>query len=75
MKEFFMKLFSGADNATVDLGRILWAKMSFVYCGASVYAIHAGQAFSPEMWGLGAGAVLASGGAGLALKAKTEPSG
>lgn len=75
MKEFFTKLFSGADNATVDLGRILWAKMSFVYCGASVYAIAQGQAFSPEMWGIGAGTVLAAGGAGLALKAKTEPSG
>lgn len=75
MKEFFTKLFSGADNTTVDLGRILWAKMSLVYCGATIYAIAEGQPFAPELWGLGAGAVLAAGGAGLAFKAKTEPSG
>ena len=75
MGEFFTKLFSGADNKTVDLGRILWAKMSLVYCGATIYAIAQGHNFSPEMWGVGAGAVLAAGGAGIAFKAKTEPSG
>lgn len=75
MKEFLTKLFSGADNKTVDLGRILWAKMSFVFCGVTVYSIYQGQLFSPETWGLGAGALLAAGGAGLGFKAKTEPSG
>jgi len=65
--------FTGKDNNTIDLGRVLWAKMSLVFCGASIYAIYNGQAFDPSMWGVGAGAVLAAGGAGIAAKAKTEP--
>jgi len=73
MKQFFTQLFTGKDNSTIDLGRILWAKMCLVYCGATIYAIYKGQVISYEMWGVGAGALLAAGAGGLALKAKTEP--
>lgn len=65
--------FTGKDNNTIDLGRVLWAKMSLVFCGASLYAIYNGQEFDASLFGIGAGAVLAAGGAGLAVKAKTEP--
>ena len=68
-----LTIFSGKDNKSLDLGRILWAKMAVFFCGATIYAIYQGQEFDPSLWGIGAGAVLAAGGAGLAAKAKTEP--
>ena len=73
MMDMLRKSFTGKDNETLDIGRVLWAKMSLVFCGASIYAIYSGQAFDPSMWGVGAGALLAAGGAGIAAKAKTEP--
>lgn len=69
----FTQMFSGKDNKTIDLGRVLWAKLVLVFAGATIYAIIEGQTFDPALWGVGAGAVLAAGGAGIAAKAKTEP--
>ena len=66
-------MFTGIDNETIDLGRIIWAKISLVYCAISAYhAVHTGQ-FDPQAWAIGAGAIMAGGGGSLALKAKTEP--
>ena len=66
-------LFTGVDNITWDLGRILWAKISVVYCALTAYhVIHTGT-MNPQDWAIGASAILAGGGGGLALKAKTEP--
>lgn len=67
------QLFTGKDNKTLDLGRILWAKMSFVYCGLSIYYIYKSGTFSAQDWAIGAGVLLAGGGGALGLKAATEP--
>jgi hypothetical protein len=74
MTDFIKKLFTGADNATWDLGRLLWAKTSVVYCVISGYQVYHAGAFDPQQWAIGAGAILAAGGGSLALKSKTEPS-
>lgn len=68
-----MALFTGKDNQTLDLGRVLWAKMSVVYCAATFYALYKGHPIDYSMWATGAGLILAGGGGALALKAKTEP--
>lgn len=71
--EILRKLFTGADNATWDLGRVLWAKISVVYCALTSYhAVMSGQ-LDPQAWAIGAGAILAGGGGALGLKQKTEP--
>lgn len=75
IKRALLQLFSCKDNETLDLGRILWAFVTSVFCGCSVYSIYMGQAFDPAVWGVGAGAVLASGGGALAMKKSTEPEG
>ena len=73
MKEIFRKLFTAADNTTWDIGRILWAKISVVYCALTSYhAIKNGQ-LDPQAWAIGASAILAGGGGALGLKQKTEP--
>ena len=66
-------MFTGKDNATIDLGRVLWAKMCVVY-GISTFVFQwQGHALQFELWAAGAAALLAGGGGALALKAKTEP--
>ena len=67
--------FTGKDNQTIDVGRILWALGVLVFLYLSVYDIIRGSKFDAQMWGIGFGAVLAAGGAAIALKAKTEPEG
>ncbi len=67
------QLFTGRDNSTWDLGRVLWAKMATAYVGLSAWhVLHAGG-FDPVAWGAGAAAVLAAGGAAIGLKAHAEP--
>lgn len=68
-------LFTGKDNATLDLGRVMWAATSAQYLFLSGWHAIAHAAFDPIAWGTGAAAVLAAGGAALGLKAHTEPGG
>lgn len=73
MMKFLRHAFTGADNQTWDIGRILWAKMCFVYCFVSGWHTYHTGIFDPQSWAIGAGTILAAGGGSLALKAKTEP--
>lgn len=66
-------LFTGRDNKTWDLGRIMWAMGTAVYCGISVYSLYQGIAIDPLNWATGFGAILAGGGAALRLKQSDEP--
>jgi hypothetical protein len=73
LKELIFQTFTGRDNKTLDLGRILRAKGVLIFFGLSIYDIYRGSAFDASTWGIGLGAVLAAGGAALAMKAGTEP--
>lgn len=66
-------MFTGIDNETLDLGRIIWAKVSLVYCAVSAFHAYKTGQFDPQQWAIGAGAIMTAGGGSLALKAKTEP--
>jgi hypothetical protein len=72
MKKIFHQLFSGKDNLTLDLGRILWAMMAVTYM--AVTFARSNSPFDYVVWATGAGIILAGGGGALALKAHTEPS-
>jgi hypothetical protein len=71
MKKIFHQLFSGKDNLTLDLGRILWAMMAIAYM--TVTFVRSDGPFDYAVWATGAGIILAGGGGALALKAHTEP--
>jgi hypothetical protein len=74
MKTVVRKLFSGKDNRTPDLGRVLWALSLVSFISLTFYSLTTGHyTFDPVTWGAGCAALLASGGAGLAMKAGTEP--
>ena len=73
MTTLIKNLFTGVDNQTFDLGRLLWAKMALVYSGITIYHVYKTGVFDYQNWAIGAGAILAAGGGSLALKAATEP--
>jgi hypothetical protein len=73
LKDMLRNTFTGKDNQTLDLGRLLWAKGVFVYFGLTVYDLYNNGKFDAMDWATGLGIVLAAGGAALAMKAKTEP--
>ena len=74
MIKLLKNTFTGKDNETLDIGRILWAVSVVAFIGIGAGAVFVqNQVFDPAQWGLGAGAVLAGGGGAIGMKAKTEP--
>lgn len=60
-----------SDNLTYDLGRIIWGIGSLVFFAISLIAVWTHNwAFNPITWGTGFGAVLAGGGACIAIKSR-----
>ena len=74
MKTAIKHLFTGVDNRTLDLGRVVWALMAVSYILLTVYhLIKSSGQFDAMAWGSGAAAILACGGGALAIKSHTEP--
>ena len=68
--------FTTRDGGSWDAGKIAWAFGIFAFLGLESWnVVVAKNAFDMQAFGIGFGAVLAAGGAALALKAKTEPGG
>jgi hypothetical protein len=72
-KHHTFRIFSGKDNHTLDLGRIMWAVGTIIFFILSIHSVYKGAIFDPVAWGTGFGAVLAAGGAALWMKKDTEP--
>ncbi len=66
-------LFSGKDNYSLDIGRILWTIGVIEFMGITFYSIVADKNFDFIAWGAGFAAVLAAGGAALKIKESSEP--
>jgi len=66
-------MFTGKDNKTLDLGRVLWAKAVVAYLCVAFYNVYNGATIDFIAFGTGIAAVLAAGGAAIGLKAGTEP--
>lgn len=65
---------TGADNKTFDIARVLAALSVLVFLGLAIYAVvKLGQAWDPQAFGVGLGAVFAAIGVCLKLKEETEP--
>ena len=73
MGHFFRTAFTGADNSSVDLGRVLWGVSTVAFLSFELVAIFRGATFEPMTFA-GALSTLAIGhGASLRLKGETEP--
>lgn len=66
-------LFTGKDNRTIDIGRVILFEAVQSYILLAAYLIYKGGAFDLIAYGSGLAALLAAGGAGIALKSGTEP--
>ena len=73
MRTSLTELFTGRDNTTLDLGKLLWAKMSIAFVVLTVVTIWGGHAFSLTEWAVGAGTILGAGAAATKIKETTEP--
>ena len=71
--EFLKHCFTGADNTTYDIGRVLWALAFIIGMALNVYSIVAGKPFDLQNFGIGVGALLLAGGAAIKVKESTEP--
>lgn len=73
INKFFIDLFTGKDNYTWDLGRIMWCIGTFVYFAISLYSLYLGNPIDLLNWATGFGAILAGGGGMIFLKNSGEP--
>lgn len=73
-REMVKQTFTGKDNQTIDLGRIIWFKGALAFIALTVWHTWHTGSFDPTSYGMGFGAVLAAGGAALRMKETTEPS-
>ena len=76
MRNTFLLAFTGRDNSTIDLGRVLWAVLTLALTLLEAHAVMWRlQPFDPVAFAGGAAAILAAGGAALGFKSATEPRG
>lgn len=73
MMMFIRHLLTGIDGKSYDVGRVLWLYIGIAFIAFEAYELHHGGHFDPNNFGIGSGAILGGGGAGIGLKAKTEP--
>jgi hypothetical protein len=70
MKQFIKDCFTGEDNATADVGRVLWFLGGLVFFFCTVCNI---RVFSPMEFATAFSALLVGGAGALKLKQSTEP--
>lgn len=71
--KFFRDIFTGKDNRTYDMGRLLWFQSIQAFILVTLYSLHKGGTFDPVTWGAGLAALITGGGAAIGLKSNTEP--
>lgn len=70
---WFKDIFTGVDNSTVDVARVLWIVGVFAFLGFTGYQVYKSGSFDMANYSLAYSALLASGAAGVKIKASTEP--
>lgn len=68
-----MTMFTGADNSSVDMGRVVWAAGVFALIGFEATAVARGAAFDAMNFAGALSALAVGHGASLKLKGDTEP--
>lgn len=66
-------ILTGIDGQSYDIGRVLWSVGVVSYIIYGGWHLFLDHLYNPLDYGAGFGAILAGGGAGIGLKAKTEP--
>jgi uncharacterized membrane protein len=74
MGEILKQLLTGRDNQTHDVARHLAVIAVLAGIGLQAWAIHKGQPFSLNDYGIGMGSLLSGLGVAIKLKENSEPS-
>lgn len=75
LRTFFVHMLTGKDNCTFDVSRVLLLASGVTFLGLSIYHAIAHGQFDPTNFGIGAGATMGGGAAGVAVKGAHEPDG
>ena len=70
---FLRSMFTGKDNKSGDVGRVLWTFLTVALTFLEAHSVYKGTPFDPIAFSTGATAILAGGAGALGLKARTEP--
>ncbi len=74
VRDAFRTAFTGRDNASLDIGRILWAASAVLFGVLEVHSVIVLKApFDPAAFAQAVGVNLACGGVALGAKAYSEP--
>lgn len=65
---------TGIDGESYDVARVLLFLGGIAFIVYSGYHVWHNRSFDFQSYGIGLGSILGGGGAGIGLKAKTEPS-
>jgi hypothetical protein len=72
IRDVVRQLMTEADNRTHDLYRYLALLSIVVGLGLNIYAVHKGQPFDMQAFGLGIGALFAGVGVAIGLKKENK---
>jgi hypothetical protein len=70
---FLKHIFTGIDNQTVDVARVLWIVGVITFLGYSGYEVYKSGHFDMANFSLAYGGLLAAGAAGVKIKESSEP--
>ena len=73
LRRLITNTFTGKDNKTIDVGRIIWMMGAVTFIGCTIAEIYITGKWDAIAFGTGFGAVLAAGGFALKMKEGTEP--
>lgn len=73
MKKLIKDILTGIDGESYDNVRVYMLLGVLTYVGCTVWHLYDENVFEFVNFGTGLAAILAGGGAGIGLKAKTEP--
>jgi len=73
MKDLWVTLFTGKDNKSLDIGRVIWLLSVLSFIVFAFLGLYMDKPTDYIAYGTGLSTLLAAGGAALNLKSKTEP--
>jgi len=73
MRSLWVTLFTGKDNKSLDIGRVIWLLSVLSFIVFAFLGLYMDKPTDYIAYGTGLAALLAAGGAALNLKSKTEP--
>jgi hypothetical protein len=73
MRQFFRTVFTGTDNQSYDIARVVWGISALAFLSFEAFVIFRGAPFNPMEFAGALSALSIGHGATLKIKSETEP--